>query len=50
VRYYFGELFAFYFAWAGELIYTSFLPMIIGIAFFIAGISIRYLQKNDEYR
>lgn len=41
VRYYFGEAIAFYFAWIGTFIWTSFLPTLIGIAFFIAGMIMR---------
>jgi hypothetical protein len=41
IKNYFGEMFALYFAWVGTQVYTLFLPMCIGIIFFIVGISQR---------
>lgn len=41
IRGYFGELFTLYFAWLGTFTFTLIFPTIIGIIFFIVGISNR---------
>lgn len=38
IRDYFGEKIAFYFAWAGFLVTTLWLPMLLGLVIFIYGI------------
>lgn len=42
VKDYFGEEIAYYFAFVGIIITSLWLPAIIGVAFFFAGIGIRY--------
>lgn len=38
IRAYYGEVFAFYFAWMGSLIFMLFIPAVFGFGFFLYGI------------
>ena len=42
IRNYFGEKIGLYFAWAGMLLTSLWLPMLFGVACFIYGLTVRY--------
>lgn len=48
VRNYFGEYVAFYFAWLGVLLATLWIPTIIGVGFFIAGIVMSIVDSANS--
>lgn len=51
IRRYFGEMQALYFAWAGLLAYTLFMPTVIGIIMFIVTVTQRllYLFQCEQH-
>ena len=48
IRNYFGEKIGLYFAWAGMLLTSLWLPMLFGVACFIYGLTVRYTLTVDR--